>query len=107
VTTTHRKHFESVIPHVVAIPSPHVVDADQQTVVHHTDAAQELCVASYLFRQQCSLFWAELEQLAPINPIEILEHCSRICSSLFFGILPPNRAPFEIVGFMDVPMGRE
>ena len=83
------------------------MDADEQAVIHHTDAAQELCIASQLLCQQCPLLRAELEQLAPVDPVEVFEHSSRICSGFFLGVFPPNCAPLEIIRLVDIPVGRE
>ena len=83
------------------------MDADEQTVIHHTDAAQELCIASQLLCQQCPLLRAELEHLAPVDPVEVFEHSSRVCSGFFLGVFPPDRAPLEIIRLVNIPMGWE
>jgi len=68
---------------------------------------EKLGVATELLREEGSLLRTELEFLAAIDPIEVFKHRTRILASAVLGVQPTNSATFEVVGFVNIFMGRE
>ena len=85
-TEAYRENPESISAHVIAITTLHVVDADKKGVVHDIKALEEFRISPQLFRQESTFLWADLQCLASIDPIEVLQHRSRIHSSLLLRI---------------------
>jgi hypothetical protein len=68
---------------------------------------EELGVAAELLGEEGALFRTELELLVAIDPVEVLEHCPRILTCAPLRIYSTDGATLEVVGLMNVFMGRE
>jgi hypothetical protein len=68
---------------------------------------EELGVAAELLCEEGALFRTELELLATIDPVEVLEHRPRILTCTLLRIYSTDGATLEVVRFMNIFMGRE
>jgi len=104
---TYREDFQRIFPYVIAIASLHVVNPDKQAIIHDVDFPQQFCISSQLLRQQSSFLWSELQHLATVDPIQVLQDSPWVCSGLFLRILSSHSATLQVIRLMDIPMGRE
>jgi hypothetical protein len=101
------EHGQHPIPQVILIPSSHVVDASQKRVIDDPESLEQLGVTFELLLEQRLLLRAKLELSTPPNPIEVLEHCPGVLSSLVFGIVSTDRGAFQVVRLVNIAVRRE
>lgn len=101
---TYLEHLQSVSPQVIPITALHIVYSDKQAIIHNIHPLQKFGVAFELFRQEGTFLWAELYDFVTIDPIQIFEDSSGILSRLCFGVFSSDRAPLEIVRFVNITM---
>lgn len=107
MASTYREDFQSVASDIVLVATLHVMDADEETVIHDTDLLEELRVSPELLRQQRTLLGAKLKRLAAMDPVDILQRRSWVLARTIFGILPSNRRALQVVRFVNIAMGWE
>ena len=100
----HREDTEGIPSNIVLVLPPHVVNANEQRVIHHSKLLQHFSVTSKLLRQERMFLWIELEHL---DRVEILQDCTQILSSLLFRALATDSGTLEIVRLVDIFVRRE
>jgi len=104
---THREDLEGVLPQIIFITPLHIMDSDQQAIVHNMYRLQELRISSELLGQQCPLFRSKFEHISAVDPVEIFENSPRVSRSFFLRILSAHGAALQVVRFVYILMWRE
>jgi len=104
---THIEQLQILSSQPIPVPSLHLVNPHQQRVVHDVHLLQELCIPPELFAEQGSLLRSEVEFPISSNPVDVLEDGSLLVLGFLLGVLSTDGGSFEVVGFVDVSMGRE
>jgi hypothetical protein len=105
--TYRRVDLERVATDVVTVPARGVVDADEQRVVHDVQVLEELGVAAELLGEERAALGPDLELLAAVDPVEVLEHRARVLGRPRLGVLAPDGAALEVVRLVHVLVRRE
>lgn len=104
---TYLEDLESIFPQVIPITALHIVDPNEQTVIHHIDLFQEFRVPPELFRQQRAFLRPQFNHPLTVDPVEIFEDCTRVLASLGLWVLAPDCTPLEVVRLVNITMRRE
>lgn len=88
---TYLENGQHAIPQIIPIALDHIMESDQQTVIHDAHFLQELRVGPQLLLEKRPLLRSEIERPPTVDPVEVLQDGSRVCSGLFFGILSADR----------------
>lgn len=94
-----------VVPQPFAVSTPHVVQPNQQTVVHDAELLEQRGISLQLLFKQPLLCRPQFYPTPSMKPIQIFQHRSRLGFVLW--ILSSNRRALEIKCFVYVTMGRK
>lgn len=75
---------------------------DEQTIIHNPKIPQHLTIPPQLLCQESPLLRTKLQHPITIDPVQILLHCARILLQFRSWYDTPDRAPFEIIRFVNV-----
>lgn len=104
---THIKQLQVLRPQSVPVPPLHLVDSDEERVVHNVHLLEKLGVSPQLLAQQRRLLGSEVERPVASNPVDVLEDGPLLIFGLLLGVLATSRRSLEVVRFVDVAVGRE
>lgn len=93
-----------IFSNIVAIASFHIVNPNQQRIIHYTDLLQELGVPAKLFGEQRSLLRSKLEPSSTMDPVQVFERSLRVLFRLFFRVFPTPSRAFEVIRLVDIAM---
>lgn len=106
--TYHTNYFEGVPPQVVPITPHHVMHADEETIIHDVHLFQELRVSFELLCEECPLLRPQLQSLASVDPVEVLERdLVLFFGGLFLRVESTNCAALEVVSLVNIFVWRE
>ena len=99
---THREDPERVPPHVILVSPPHIMDPNEQRVIHHAQLLQQLRIPPELLCEQSAFLRAQLERLAAVDPVEVLQYRTRVLRRTLLRVLTADGRALEIVRLVDV-----
>lgn len=91
VDLPHLEHSELVVTQLVSVPASHIVEPDQQTVIHDAEPLEQLGVPPELLVEELALLRPDVEDPAAFDPVEVFEDRARLGRGLLLRILSTDR----------------